>query len=248
MTFSIITATFNSSATVRDTLESVASQDYKAVEHIIIDGLSKDQTLSIVKEFEHVSAIFSEGDKGIYDAMNKGINKCGGDIVGILNSDDFYFDNHVLSRVAEVFERTGCDAVYGDLIYIDQVNTSKVIRYWKSGSYRPGSFKWGWMPPHPTFFVKRELYEKWGSFNLQLKTSADYELMLRLIHKYKIKLEYIPSVLVKMRMGGVSNISLSNRLRANKEDKLAWAINNLRPFWFTLYLKPLKKITQFIKP
>jgi glycosyltransferase len=247
MKFSIITATFNSSLTVRDTLESVASQDYREVEHIIIDGLSIDQTLAIIKEFGHVSDVFSEPDKGIYDAMNKGIARAGGDIVGILNSDDFYFDEKVLGRVAEVFEQTGCDAVYGDLLYVDQVNVNKVIRYWKSGPYKPGSFKWGWMPPHPTFFVKRELYEKWGNFNLHLKTSADYELMLRFIHKHKIKLEYIPSVLVKMRMGGVSNISLSNRLKANKEDKLAWTINNLHPFWFTLYLKPLKKITQFIK-
>ncbi len=122
MKFTIITATYNSSVTVRDTLESVASQEYKDVEHIIIDGLSKDQTLAIVKEFGHVSAVFSEPDKGIYDAMNKGIAKASGDIVGILNSDDFYFDEKVLSRVAEVFEQTGCDAVYGDLLYIDQVN------------------------------------------------------------------------------------------------------------------------------
>ena len=247
MNFSIITATYNSEVTVRDTLESVASQDYGIVEHIIIDGLSHDNTLSIVSEFSNVSKVFSEKDKGIYDAMNKGIARADGDIIGILNSDDFYFDRKVLSRVAETFQRTGCDAVYGDLVYIDQVNVNKVIRYWNAGPYKPGSFKWGWMPPHPTFFVKRELYEKWGNFNLQLKTSADYELMLRFIHKLNIRLEYIPSVLVKMRMGGVSNISISNRLKANTEDKLAWSINNLSPFWFTLYLKPLKKITQFLK-
>jgi len=247
MNFSIITATYNSAVTVRDTLESVASQDYGNVEHIIIDGLSTDNTLAIVKEYPHVQAVFSERDRGIYDAMNKGIARAGGDIIGILNSDDFYFDRKVLSRVAETFRRTGCDAVYGDLVYIDQVNVNKVIRYWNAGLYKPGSFKWGWMPPHPTFFVKREMYEKWGNFNLQLKTSADYELMLRFIHKHNIRLEYIPSVLVKMRIGGVSNVSLSNRLKANTEDKLAWTINNLSPFWFTLYLKPLKKITQFIK-
>ena len=151
-----------------------------------------------------------------------------------------------MSKVATVFQTTGCDALYGDLLYVDQVDTDKVIRYWKSGPYKPSAFKWGWMPPHPTFFVKRELYEKWGNFDLRLKTSADYELMLRFIYKHKIKLEYIPSVLVKMRMGGVSNYSLSNRLKANTEDKLAWALNDLHPFWFTLYLKPLQKIKQFI--
>jgi len=247
MTITIITATYNSAITVRDTLKSVSGQDYKDVQHIIVDGLSKDDTLSIVRDFPHVAKVISEKDKGIYDAMNKGIAMVSGDIVGILNSDDFYFDDKVLSRVAHVFKTTGCDAIYGDLLYVDQVDTNKVIRYWKSGPYRPGAFKWGWMPPHPTFFVKKELYEKWGCFDLRLKTSADYELMLRFIHKHQIKLEYIPSLLVKMRMGGVSNISLSNRLKANAEDKLAWSLNDLRPFWFTLYLKPLKKITQFIK-
>ncbi len=247
MKVTIITATYNSSATLTDTLDSVANQHYKNVEHLVIDGLSTDDTLDIAKRSPHVTAIFSEADKGIYDAMNKGITRSKGDIIGILNSDDFYFDSNVLTRVVETFQRTGCDAVYGDLIYVDQKNTNKIIRYWKSGRYKHGSFKWGWMPPHPTFFVKRELYEKWGNFNLQLKTSADYELMLRLIHKHQIRLEYISSVLVKMRTGGVSNISLSNRLKANTEDNLAWSINNLRPFWFTLYLKPLKKITQFIK-
>jgi len=247
MTISIITATYNSAITVRDTLKSVASQEYDNVQHIIVDGLSKDNTLSIVGEFPHVTSVISEKDNGIYDAMNKGIARVSGDIVGILNSDDFYCDNKVLSRVASVFQTTGCDALYGDLQYVDQVDTNKVIRYWKSGHYRPGAFKWGWMPPHPTFFVRRELYEKWGCFDLRLKTSADYELMLRFIHKHQIRLEYIPTLLVKMRMGGVSNISVSNRLKANAEDKLAWSINNLHPFWFTLYLKPLKKLTQFIK-
>ena len=247
MTISIITATYNSAITIRDTLKSVSNQDYNDVQHIIIDGLSKDNTLSIVRDFPHVNSVISEKDNGIYDAMNKGIARVTGDIVGILNSDDFYFDNKVLSRVANVFQTTGCDALYGDLLYVDQVDTDKVIRYWKSGHYRPGAFKWGWMPPHPTFFVRRELYEKWGCFDLRLKTSADYELMLRFIHKHQIRLEYIPTLLVKMRMGGVSNISVSNRLKANAEDKLAWSINNLRPFWFTLYLKPLKKLTQFIK-
>ena len=246
MTISIITATYNSAITIRDTLKSVSSQEYNDVQHIIIDGLSKDNTLSIVRDFPHVNSVISEKDNGIYDAMNKGIARVSGDIVGILNSDDFYFDNKVLSRVANVFQTTGCDALYGDLLYVDQVDTDKVIRYWKSGPYKPGAFKWGWMPPHPTFFVKRELYEKWGNFDLRLKTSADYELMLRFIYKHKIKLEYIPSVLVKMRMGGVSNYSLSNRLKANTEDKLAWALNDLHPFWFTLYLKPLQKIKQFI--
>jgi len=247
MTISIITATFNSEVTVRDTLRSISSQDYKDVEHIIIDGLSKDNTLTVIQEFPHVKQVFSEKDKGIYDAMNKGIALVKGDIVGILNSDDIYADDKVLSRVVEIFERTGCDALYGDLVYVDPVNTRRVLRYWQSGPYNPGAFKWGWMPPHPTFFVRRELYEQWGGFDLRLTTSADYELMLRFIHKHNIKLEYIPSILVKMRMGGVSNNSLSNRLKANAEDKLAWTINNLRPFWFTLYLKPLKKITQYLK-
>lgn len=246
MKVSIITATYNSAATVAHSLRSVAEQAHPEIEHIIIDGASSDATMNIVSSFPHVSVKVSEKDKGIYDAMNKGIQKASGDIVGILNSDDFYASDKILSRVVSVFQTTGCDAVYGDLQYVQKEEITNVVRYWKSGKYSEGAFRWGWMPPHPTFFVKRELYERLGSFNLGMKTAADYELMLRFIHKGRISLQYIPAILVKMRTGGASNESLHNRLKANEDDKKAWAINGLKPFWFTLYLKPIRKISQYI--
>lgn len=246
MRISVITATWNSASTVRDTLRSVAGQDLPGIEHIIMDGASKDETLRIVAEFPHVAKVVSEKDKGIYDAMNKGIAQTTGDIVGILNSDDFYMNASVLRHVAETFERTGCGAVYGDLLYVDPVDTNKVIRYWRSGAYQPDAFRWGWMPPHPTFFVKREVYEKFGVFNLNLGTAADYELMLRFIHKNGVVPAYLPEVLVRMRNGGASSGSIKARWRANRRDREAWTVNGLEPFWFTPYVKPLRKLRQYI--
>ncbi len=245
MKVSIITATFNSASTVADTIRSVQQQTYQNIEHIIIDAVSKDNTLEIVRSM-HQGIIISEKDKGIYDAMNKGIAFASGGIIGILNSDDFYADKNIIEKIVDLFQSTNCDAVYGDLLYVDYNDLSKIKRKWISGAHSIRSFLYGWMPPHPTFFVKKEVYEKLGGFNLQLGSAADYELMLRFIFKEKIKLSYLNEVIVKMRTGGVSNKNLSNRLMANKNDKLAWKINNLRPFWFTTILKPLRKIVQFI--
>lgn len=242
----IITATCNSAETIADTLASVSSQDHPAIEHLIIDGKSKDDTLGVVSRFPHVARIVSEKDQGIYDAMNKGIRMASGEIIAILNSDDFYASPDIVSTVARKFEETGCDAVYGDLIYVDKDDTGKVIRRWRSGQYTENAFKWGWMPPHPTLFVRRSVYEKYGLFNLDLGTASDYELMLRLIHKYRIRLAYIPEVMVKMRAGGASNDGVLSRIRANKADRKAWQVNSMTPYWFTLYLKPLRKIPQFI--
>jgi glycosyltransferase len=246
MTISIITATYNSSATVRDTLDCIAKQDYAKVEHIIVDGLSKDDTLSIVAGYPHVSKVLSEKDKGIYDAMNKGLALATGDVIGILNSDDFYCHPRVLSNVMAAFTDPSVDAVYGDLHYVHQQDTEKITRRWKAGMYRPDRFYYGWMPPHPAFFVRRSVYEKAGVFNTSLRSAADYELMLRVLVKYKMKAAYIPEVLVKMRAGGMSNASLKNRLRANKEDRKAWELNELKPYFFTIWLKPVRKIFQFI--
>jgi glycosyltransferase len=246
MTISVITATYNSARTVGDTLASVARQTHPHIEHIIVDGLSTDDTLGVVSRFPHVTSVRSEKDKGIYDAMNKGIARASGDIIAILNSDDFYPGDSELARVAEVFESTGCAALYGDLLYVDAVDTDKVIRNWVSGKYKKGAFQFGWMPPHPAFFVKRELYERFGAFNLDLNSAADYELMLRFIHRYDVEPAYLPGVLVKMRVGGQSNKSLKNRLLARKEDRKAWIINNLRPSWYTFYLKPARKLIQFL--
>ena len=246
MTISIITATYNSAATIGDTLKCVAIQDYPFIEHIIVDGLSKDNTLQIVQQYPHVKKVVSEKDKGIYDAMNKGVGLANGEIVGILNSDDFYCHAKVLSSVMKAFEDPDVDAVYGDLQYVKQDDTETVIRTWKSGRFGPSSFYFGWMPPHPTFFVRKKVYDKAGLFNTTLRSAADYELMLRVLLKHKMKAAYLPDVLVKMRAGGISNASLKNRLRANREDRKAWELNQLKPYFFTIWLKPVRKIFQFI--
>jgi glycosyltransferase involved in cell wall biosynthesis len=245
MKISIITATYNSAASVRDTLACIANQQYSNIEHIIVDGLSKDNTLAIVKEFAHVAKVVSEKDNGIYDAMNKGVKLATGDIIGILNSDDFYTDSTILAKVAAAFADPSVEAVYGDLQYVSQHNVQAVIRTWKSGRYQRKYLYYGWMPPHPTFFVRRHIYEKCGLFNTTLRSAADYEIMLRILLKYNTRTHYIPEVLVKMRAGGISNASLKNRFRANREDAMAWKLNNLKPYFFTMWLKPLRKILQF---
>jgi glycosyltransferase involved in cell wall biosynthesis len=247
MRISIITATYNSARTVGDTVRSVDSQSYSDIEHIIIDGASTDETLSIIGAYPQSRKVVSEPDKGIYDAMNKGIALATGDVVGILNSDDIYAHPDVLRKVAAAFEDPMVDAVYGDLLYVDAENPRRILRSWRSGGYRPGMFKWGWMPPHPTFFVRRTLYQRYGGFNLALGTCGDYELMLRFIHRHGARLSYLPEVLVLMRAGGASNESLMVRLQANRNDRLAWSVNEVRPYWFTVYLKPLRKFIQFLR-
>ena len=247
MKISIITATYNSAATVNDTLKSIAAQTYPGIEHIIVDGLSKDDTLECVRQYPHVAKMITEKDKGIYDAMNKGVRMASGDIVGILNSDDLYASNEVLEKVMKAFEDPTVDAVYGDLQYVAADNINKVVRTWIAGNYSSRSFYFGWMPPHPAFFVRREVYEKYGHFQLELRTAADYEIMLRFLLKHKIKAVYLPELLVKMRAGGASNASLKHRINANKEDRRAWELNGLRPYFFTLWLKPLRKVVQFFK-
>lgn len=245
---SVITTTYNSASTIEDTLKSVIGQDYPNVEYIIIDGLSKDNTLEIVNKYkDKIAKIISEKDSGIYDALNKGINAATGDIIALLHSDDFYMDNTVLSKVAAEFEKTKAESVYGNLYYVNKDNTDKIVRKWVSGKYKHGMFLNGWMPPHPAFFVKRACYEKYGMFNLQFRSAADYELMLRFLHKHKITTSYIKQYLVKMRTGGQSNASVKNRVKANQEDREAWTVNGLKPRIYTLTFKPLRKIIQFIR-
>jgi glycosyltransferase involved in cell wall biosynthesis len=246
LTISIITASYNSAATIGDTLQSVSMQNYDNIEHIIIDGASSDNTLEIVSYFPHVSKVISEKDKGIYDAMNKGVAQATGDVVGILNSDDVYTDRYVISKVMNEFEKKNADVVYADLQYVKFNDLQKVTRTWHSGKFSKRKFYYGWMPPHPTFFVRREVYEKIGNFNSSLRSAADYEFMLRVLLKNDFKVSYIPEVLVKMRTGGMSNATLRHRLRANREDREAWRINNITPYFFTIPFKPLRKVLQFI--
>jgi glycosyltransferase len=257
-TISIITATFNAASTVGDCLQSVASQTHPC-EHIIIDSASTDSTLEIVRRIASTSRILSEPDKGIYDAMNKGIALATGEVIGILNADDFYASPLVMDKVARLFDDPAVMSCYGDLEYVRERETGNVksekncpspftvTRYWKSGSFTPDKFYWGWMPPHPTFFVRRSVYERYGLFNLELGSAADYEMMLRLLLKERITTVYIPEVLVRMRVGGASNRSLAARLAANCMDRRAWKVNGLRPHPWTVVMKPLRKVLQWVQ-
>lgn len=247
---SIITVCYNSVTTIGDTLRSVAQQNYLDYEHVLVDGGSTDGTVELIVQFaaQHPEKRIrwkSAPDKGLYDAMNKGINWCQGDYIGILNADDFYAHNEVLSEVMRTLDKNNARALYADLDYVDAQSVHKTLRKWHSGSYKPNSFLWGWMPPHPTFFVHKSLYQQFGTFRLDLKSAADYELMLRFIHKHEVIPAYLPDTIIHMRAGGISNASFGNRLAANKMDRKAWKINGLSPYFFTLWLKPVRKIGQF---
>lgn len=247
MKISIITIAWNSAATIEDTIKSVVSQDYADIEYIVVDGASKDNTIDIINRYkDNIAVVISEPDKGIYDAMNKGVKAATGDVIGILNSDDYYADARVISDIVQVFKNTNADGVYADLVYVNRFETDRILRYWKAGEYRPGMFRKGWMPPHPTFFIKSECYRNFGLYNTELRSAADYELMLRMIHKHQISVAYLNRVITRMRDGGESNVTFKNRLRANKEDRRAWAINGVKPGILTLYIKPLSKLKQFI--
>ncbi len=246
MKITIITVCRNCQETIEQTICSVLAQEGIELEFILIDGLSTDNTLKIVEKYkDRIGKIVSEKDQGMYDALNKGIALATGEVIGMLHADDFYASSDILSAVVKTFELSGSDAVYGDLQYVGKLFPDKVIRNWISGPYREGLFLRGWMPPHPAFFVRKSCYLQYGQFNTLFKTAADYELMLRFIQKHKIKIEYLPRVLVKMRVGGKSNVSIANRIRANQEDRLAWKINGLRPGILTLTMKPFSKLKQF---
>jgi len=246
MKVSIITATYNSEAFLEQTILSVLQQTYPNIEYIIVDGGSTDGTLEIInKHKSKLSHFISEKDDGIYHALNKGIALATGDVIGFLHSDDFYISDTVIEHIVNAFATKNTDAVYANLYFIDKNNTEKITRKWQSGDYSPNSFVNGWMPPHPTLFIKKEVYKIFGAFNLEFKTSADYELMLRFIHKHQIKLAYLNEFIIKMRIGGQSTASVNNRVKANLEDRKAWEVNGLKPKFYTLWLKPIRKITQF---
>lgn len=246
MKLSVITVCLNSASTIEQTMQSVLSQRHADIEYLVLDGGSSDGTQEIIGRYRDRLAVYlSEPDKGLYDAMNKGIALATGEVIGILNADDFYADSEVLHRVATVFNDPQVDACYGDLVYVKREATDKIVRYWKSQAYADGLFYRGWMPPHPTFFVRRAVYERFGRFKLELGSVADYELMLRFLLRHGIKTSYIPALLVHMRCGGVSGASFANRWRANRMDRKAWDINGLRPKPWTLLMKPLSKISQF---
>ncbi|PHS70954.1 MAG: glycosyl transferase [Methylophaga sp.] len=218
MKISIITVCYNASEFIRYAIESVLAQSYPDIEYIVIDGASNDGTLEIINEYsKDIKHIVSEPDQGIYDAMNKGLKMATGDIIGTLNADDFYSDNDVLNRVSECFRDESVDAVYADLVYVNQIETDKTVRLWKSRCFISGLFKQGWVPPHPTFFTRKQVYKNYGYFDLKYKLAADFELLFRMIEVNKIKTVYVPSILVKMRMGGATNKNITNIIQQNKE-------------------------------
>jgi glycosyltransferase len=246
MKVTIITATYNSERFLRDCIESVINQDYPDIEHIIIDAQSTDSSLSIIKEYENkIARWVSEKDNGMYDAINKGMKMATGDIIGILNSDDVLASKDVISAIVKCFEEHKVDSIYGDLIYVDQQNTRKVIRYWQGVPYKRFRFNYGWMPAHPTFYFRKDLFKELGGYESHYYTAADYEFMARYLYRYRISAKYLPMLLVKMRVGGQSNKSILGRLRANRRDYLAMKVNNIPFPHIASILKPLIKLRQY---
>lgn len=247
MKISLITPSYNSDATIARTINSVIAQDYPNLEYLIIDGGSTDDTAKIVTSYQDKINInfISETDNGIYDAMNKGIKMASGDIIGILNSDDFFSDNDILSTVANAFTDERIDVVYGDIKYFsDDINKTK--RYWKTGEYKAGKLNNGWIIPHPALFVRKSVYERCGLYNIDFKIAGDYEFILRILQKHQLNLKYLPQVFVKMFDGGVSGRNLKQRNEGWKELKKAWLVNDLHLPKLFIIRRVLSKISQLI--
>ena len=251
MKISVITTTYNSALTLRDTIESILSQRFHHIEYIVVDGGSTDGTLDIIRQYEPRFAgrlrWVSEADNGLYDAMNKGFALATGDVIGILNSDDVLYDSQVLSSVAQAFHDHTVDCVFGDLLYVHPADLNKVVREWKGSPYQPGGFVKGWHPAHPTFYVRRKFFEQYGGFDLTLDISADFEMMLRYLAIHKLRSRYIPRYMVKMRMGGVSNGSLTNIIKGNRNIVRAFRKNGIQVSPFYIPRRLTGKVFTMIK-
>lgn len=245
MKISLITVCYNSAATIADTLRTVDAQTWPDIEHWVIDGGSRDETLRIVDQHRQPwRLVLSEADKGIYDAMNKGIARATGDYVGFLNADDMFESDHAVAAIA-ARAAEGADLVYGDLVYVSATDTRRVIRHWRSGSFEPGQLSRGWMPPHPTVYIRKGLLQQLGGFDTSLKVAADYDLMMRCLVRKQATATHVPEVLVRMRAGGLSNGSLASILRKSRED-LAVIRRHHQGGWLTLAFKNLRKLPQFM--
>ncbi len=247
MKISIITASYNSAKTIADTVRSVANQSHKDIEHLIVDGLSVDETIETLEANSHPNLIvISERDKGIYDAMNKGFKIASGEVIGFLNSDDYYADGSVLEKISSAFDDPSVEACYADLVYISSDNR-RVVRLWKSKNYSSGDFSKGWCPAHPTFYVRRSALERLGLFDTSFSLAADVEFMMRYLEAGKIKSIYIPDVLVNMRLGGATNQSWRNIIRQNKEIFVALKKNKIsfNPLIFILR-KIFSRFSQYL--
>lgn len=246
MKISVLTATYRCEDTIADCLRSVAAQTHPDIEHLVIDGASTDGTLGIIERHrDRIAQIVSERDGGLYDALNKGLALCSGDVVGFLHSDDEYADARVLERIAAAFDDPAVMACYGDLLYVRRQDTASVVRYWRAGEFARQKLRYGWMPPHPTFFARRSLYQRFGGFDTDFRVAADYESLLRMLTGLEGKVAYLPDVLVRMRLGGTSNRSLKQIIRKSKEDYRA--IRRHRQGGIgTLLCKNLSKLGQFV--
>ena len=246
MKVSIITVTHNSAKYLQECIDSVVNQTYPDIEHIVIDGKSDDGTIEIIKHYgKHITKWVSEKDKGMYDAINKGMKLATGEVIGILNSDDILASKNVIGQIVKCFQENKVDSLYGDLVYVDQKNTKKIIRYWKGISYSRFRFNYGWMPAHPTFYFRSDLLGDLGGYESHYFTAADYEFMARYLYRYRISSKYLPVLIVKMRVGGQSNRNMMSRLRANRRDYLAMKINNIPFPHIASILKPIIKLRQF---
>jgi glycosyltransferase involved in cell wall biosynthesis len=244
---SIITVVRNGEKTIKITIESVLSQTYSNIEYILIDGSSTDKTVGVINNYgKKISKFISEPDNGIYDAMNKGIDMATGDIVGILNSDDFYINEFVIEKVIKEFDEKGVDSVYADLVFVKPDNLDKIVRYYDSSKFNPSKFAYGWMPAHPTFFVKQEMYEKYGVFRTDLKIAADFDILARFLYTHKISYNYMQEVLVKMRVGGAST-SFSSLWINNIEQLRVCKDNNIDTNIFKIISKYPSKILGLFK-
>lgn len=249
MKVSIITVAFNSAATIAHCMQSVLDQSYSNIEYIVVDGLSKDNTLNIVREFEPLFAgkmrWISENDNGIYDAMNKGLHMATGDVVGILNSDDFFTDNNVIEKVAQAFTDDKIDAVYGDVHFVRETNLSRCVRYYSSAGFRPWWLRFGIMPAHPSFYARKEVFQKAGLYKTDYKIGGDFEMMVRLFKRFDIKTKYLPMVFVTMRMGGASTKNVGSRLTLLREDTRACRENGVYTHPLLICLKYFYKVLEF---
>jgi glycosyltransferase involved in cell wall biosynthesis len=243
---SIITVCYNGGKTIEKTIQSVLSQTYENIEYIIIDGMSKDNTLEIINRYRHkISTLVSEKDNGMYDALNKGVKLATGDIVGILNADDVFASNNILFDIGNFFKNSDVDAVIADVAFINK--WGKIIRSYSSRYWNPGKFVWGFMPPHPSFYCKRELFSTLGYYRSDFQIAADYELLIRFINKNKIKYTYLPLLMVLMNTGGKSTNGIKSNIVINKEIKYACELNGLNTNYFKLYSKYFIKIFEFLK-
>ena len=246
MKISIITSVYNNKETIEDAIESVLSQTYENIEYVVVDGGSNDGTLDVINKYkDQIDILVSEPDKGIYDGLNKGVGLTTGDVVAFLHSDDLYADQDVVAKIAEKFQESGADGVYGDLVYTPKDDTDKILRYWKSKDFKEGMLEQGWMPAHPTLFLKKSVYDEYGNFDLSFKIAGDYDFMLRVLSG-GIRVTYLPMVFYKMRVGGESNKSLKNIIVKSKEDLRALQKNRVGGLQ-TLFIKNFSKLGQFIK-